>query len=96
MLKCSHCNEKFTIQDMLTAYYRGELTCSKCTTVYKQSLNLNRIAYFLFIYFIVFMFNKLVVLNFKYKIISSVAIIFIMFPLFDVIPHRWHKHKKVE
>lgn len=98
MKNCIECNHKFTFKDRLKSMsnLKGYLNCPQCNSVYKPEPNLYRGIYYGLVMFILLtVFNYI---DFSNYILGLVLIILILVPvlsLFCVLPHRWHKYKKI-
>lgn len=97
MKNCSECNYIFTFRDRLKALFIGHLKCKHCNSSYESKVNIYRGIYiFIVLMSNIFIFNHVIILNdFLTKIILQISIIIITFTLFDLLPHRWHKYKKI-
>lgn len=99
MKNCMECNHEFTCSDRLKTFKNlsGHLKCPKCNSVYKQTFNVYKFIYYMIVYFAAMMtFQKLTLNNYILKVaLYTVIIVSILF-LFDILPHRWHRYKKIE
>ena len=95
---CIECNHSFTFHDRLKSILnlKGYLKCQQCNSVYRPEPNLYRGIYSGLVIFIVLtVFNYI---DFSNYILGLILLIFILVPvlsLFYVLPHRWHKYKKI-
>jgi CXXC-20-CXXC protein len=98
MRNCCQCNYQFAFINRLkaTLNLKGYLECPQCKSVFKPTLNIYRgIYYFLVTFIYLRLFNYIV---FNNPILKSILFIFIIATtlfLFELLPHRWHKYKKI-
>ncbi|SCH47172.1 hypothetical protein [Romboutsia sp. 1001713B170207_170306_H8] len=97
MKTCTQCNNKFTFIDRLKFLFNGHLKCTHCNADYRSEANIYRGIYIFTILMLnIFIFNYVIILNdFLEQTIVQVLIITITFPLFDLLPNRWQKYKRV-
>ncbi|WP_042274492.1 hypothetical protein [[Clostridium] dakarense] len=97
MRNCTQCNNRFTFLDRLKALFNGHLKCTHCNADYEPKINGYRgIYFFVIIMANAFVFNNIIILNdFMLKITLQILTIIITFPLFDLLPHRWHRYEKI-
>ena len=98
MRNCTQCNNDFTFYDRLKTFFNnGHLKCMHCNADYEPKINGYRGIYFFIIYISnIFVFNNIIILNdFMLKVTLQTLIIIITFPLFDLLPHRWHRYEKI-
>ncbi len=95
----TECNHKFTFYDRLKCILNltEHLKCTKCNSIYKPKANVYRGIYIFTILILnIFVFNNIITLNdFMLKIKLQILIIIVTFPLFDLLPHRWHRYEKI-
>lgn len=96
---CTECNHKFTFYDRLKCILslKEHLKCTECNSIYKSKANVYRGIYtFIILISNMFVFNNIIILNdFMLKIKLQILMIIITFPLFDLLPHRWHRYEKI-
>lgn len=95
---CIECGYKFTFADRLKIFFnlKGNLTCPKCKSVYRDNLNFYRGIYYGLVTFVSMMiFFEINLSNVILKGILYMVINFPILSLFDLIPHRLHKYNKV-
>lgn len=99
MKNCMECNHKFTCSDRLKTFIdlTGHLKCPKCNSVYTQTFNVYKFIYWMLVYFVSTMiFHKVTLNNYILKAALFMIIVVPIFLLFDILPHRWHRYKKIE
>lgn len=99
MKNCIECGYKFTFVDRLKIYLnlKGNLTCPQCKSVYRDNFNIYRGVYYGLVTFISMMiFFEVNLSNAVLKYILYMTIYLTILILFDVIPHRMHRYKKVD
>lgn len=98
MNNCIECGYKFTFVDRLKIYLnlKGNLTCPQCKSVYRDNFNIYRGIYNGLVTSIFMMISfKVNLSNNVLKFILYTTIYLIILILFDVIPHRLHRYKKI-
>lgn len=94
MKNCIECNYKFTMWDRLKSKIRlfECLQCPNCNSKYKHELTFYRFSY----YFLAFtMCYNIKLNNWLLECILYVMIATIILTVYDVVPHKWHKYKKI-
>lgn len=94
---CIQCNKRFSFLNRLKSFTNGNLKCSHCNAVYKPKHNVDRGIYFAIIYIAnIIVFNHIIILNnFMLQLKLQILIIFIAYPLFDLLPNRWQRYEKI-
>jgi len=98
MKECMECGYKFTFSDRLKILFnlKGNITCHRCKSVYREKFNFYRGIYYGLVTFIsIIIFFEINLNNHILKWLLCGVINFIILTLFDAIPHRLHKYKKV-
>lgn len=99
MKNCMECGYNFTFSDRLkmTFNLRGNLTCPECKSVYRDDFNFYRGIYYGLVNFVLMMiFFEIKLSNLTLKIVLYITIYFIILILFELVPHRLHRYKKVD
>lgn len=98
MKECMECGYKFTFSERLKTLFnlKGNITCQKCKSVYREKFNFYRGIYYGLITFVSMMiFFEINLNNNRLNWILYGITNFIILSIFDFIPHRLHKYKKV-
>lgn len=98
MSKCIDCGYEFTSKEKAKAgfSFSGHLKCPKCNSVYKAEGIMRSIYYFTVIIAFFIITDIVDILNtFLDYLVAGVVLTGILM-LFDVIPHRWHKYRKIK
>lgn len=98
MDKCKKCNYSFTFYDRTKSFLdlEGLLRCPECRAIYKPKPNMYRaMYYFLVLSTYLFVFNNIIFQNFISKLVLQLSAMILTFSMFDVLPHRWHKYRKI-
>lgn len=99
MKNCTECNYRFTFKDRLkTSFsFRGRLKCRSCKSIYKPKVNIYRGLYYGFVTFI-FMLKmpEVSISNKLWEWMLYMSILWPIYLLFDVLPHRWHRYEKID
>lgn len=101
MRNCVECNYHFTFMDRLKILITGKLNCKKCNTTYKIKNNIYRIIYFLFIYLLIIFIAPIfasyegIDLRWHYRVLISIFITIFLVIIYDLIPHKFQKYKKL-
>lgn len=98
MIKCIECGYEFTNMEKAKAgfSFRGHLKCPKCKSVYKAEGIIRSIYYFTVILTFFIITDRVDLLNtFLDYVLAGVVLAGILI-LFDIIPHRWQKYRKIK
>lgn len=98
MRKCIDCNYRFTSKEKAKSglTFRGHLKCPNCDSVYKADGIIRSTYYSIVILTFFLVKDRVDFLNTFLEYLCGGVVLAGILLLFDVIPHRWQKYKKIK
>lgn len=98
MSRCIECGYEFSNKEKRKAAltFSGNLKCSNCNSVYKADGVIRRTYFFIVILTFFLVEDRFDFLNTFLEYLCGGAILAGILILFDVIPHRWQKYRKIK
>lgn len=98
MSSCIECGYEFTNKEKIKAglTFSGDLRCPSCDSVYKADGIIRRTYYFIVILIFFLVEDRFDFLNKFLEYLCGGAVLAGILLLFDVIPHRWQKYRKIK
>lgn len=98
MSRCIKCGYEFTIKEKAKVglTFSGNLKCPNCNSVYKADGAIRKIYYFIVMLAFFLVEGRFDFLNTFLEYLCGGIVLSGILILFDVIPHRWQKYRKIK